>query len=73
MEWNYKNGKREGISKLYYEGGMLEAERRYGNDKLEGITKVYYKDGTIKYIENYKDGQMINRKKYDEQGNLVKE
>ena len=36
MKKNYKNDLREGLTKDYYENGVLKEERFYKNDKLEG-------------------------------------
>ena len=56
--------------KGYYENGQLLGEYNYKDGKQEGITKVYYKSGEIKYIDTYKNGTKINRKKYDKEGKL---
>lgn len=38
---------------------------------LEGPAVTYYPDGEIKYIDLYKSGRKVNRKKFDEEGKLV--
>ena len=70
QEQNYKNDKREGISKGYYESGKLWSEWNFKNGKLEGISKGYYESGGIAYIDTYKNGKKINRKTYTEQWQL---
>ena len=67
-EGNYKNEKLEGIGKGYYESGQLKQEVNFVNDKQEGINKGYYESGGIEFIDTYKNGQRINRKKYDKNG-----
>ncbi|SNT27235.1 MORN repeat variant [Ekhidna lutea] len=49
----YENGKREGVSKKYYENGQLYASTSYQNDKLHGIRTIYYSTGQIKAEINY--------------------
>jgi len=70
QEQNYKNNKREGISKGYYKSGKLWAEWNHKNGKLEGISKGYFESGGIAYIDTYKNDKKINRKAYTEEGQL---
>ena len=42
FEGEYKNGKREGYGKEYYEAGYLEFEGEYKNGKRNGKGKEYY-------------------------------
>jgi antitoxin component YwqK of YwqJK toxin-antitoxin module len=55
-ETNYKDDKREGLSKYYYESGQLRLEINYKDGKAEGISKSYYESGQLKKETNYKDG-----------------
>lgn len=34
------------------------------------ISKEYYENGNLHYIDNYKDGEQIRRRAYDEEGKL---
>ena len=52
MEKSYKNGKLDGIIKVYYENGELGAERIYKNGKLQSI-------------HIYKNGKIIEHKTYN--------
>jgi len=70
-EWSYKEDKLEGISKGYYESGKLNKEYNYKDGKREGTSKEYYQSGKLRSIETYKNGQKINKKEYDDKGNLI--
>lgn len=52
----YKQGKREGTSKKYYESGKIYAETNYKNDALHGTRKVYYSSGKLKSQVDYFKG-----------------
>jgi antitoxin component YwqK of YwqJK toxin-antitoxin module len=36
-EWNFKNGKLEGLAKTYYESGTIKSEGVFKNGKLEAL------------------------------------
>jgi antitoxin component YwqK of YwqJK toxin-antitoxin module len=52
-----KNGKLEGLRKMYYQNGNLSVERYYTNSISNGLEKEYYEDGTLK-----QKGLIINGK-----------
>ncbi|MCB0505524.1 MAG: toxin-antitoxin system YwqK family antitoxin [Cyclobacteriaceae bacterium] len=58
-ENNYKNGKLEGESKVYYDNGKIMEESTYKDGKRDGIARWYDQEGnmTIEYM--YKDGEWI--------------
>ena len=66
-----KNGKINGPVKAYYENGVLRAEIQYVDNLEEGILKEYYENGKIKEMTAYIKGDIVNFKKYDQQGNLI--
>ncbi len=70
-ETYYKNGKLEGIAKIYDENGQLLDEENYKNGEAEGIRRGYYENGKLKLEINYKNGEVINKKDYDESGKLI--
>ena len=72
-EWNYMNGKAEGMQKVFYKSGHLYQEGRFKDDKLNGEAKTYFEDGKIKFIDIYNNGKLIKRKTFDELGNLTSE
>ncbi|WP_436517005.1 toxin-antitoxin system YwqK family antitoxin [Ekhidna sp. To15] len=52
----YVQGKRQGVSKKYYENGKLYASTSYQNDLLHGPRTLYYSSGQIKAVINYGNG-----------------
>jgi antitoxin component YwqK of YwqJK toxin-antitoxin module len=69
----YKNGKKTGPMKQYWEDGHLKFECNLVNNTIEGSTKTNYVDGTIhyegSYIHGLKDGKWTT---YDEYGKVSK-
>lgn len=52
-EGKYKNGKLDGIRKLYLANGKLKKEFNYSLGKLHGEEKTYFENGKVSaYIEN---------------------
>ena len=51
----YKNGKRDGIRKEYYETGRLKTEMPYKNGKTYGVTKSYHENGNLRAEVPYKN------------------
>ncbi|MEO1255527.1 MAG: hypothetical protein AAFY41_11705 [Bacteroidota bacterium] len=67
----YQNGKREGISKKYFESGVLYASTSYKNDLLHGPRKTYYSSGKLKSVLNYGSGKVgLGTKEYLLDGQL---
>jgi antitoxin component YwqK of YwqJK toxin-antitoxin module len=57
-ETNYVNGKKEGISRLYYQNGQLWEELNYNKDgKMEGTHKEWHQNGVVCYECYYVDGK----------------
>jgi antitoxin component YwqK of YwqJK toxin-antitoxin module len=54
-EKNYKNGRLDGITKIYYENGEINKEENYLDNKLDGVIKSYYEDGKLFREEIYKN------------------
>ena len=69
-EIKYKNNQLNGVKKLYHENGKLMGKWKYKNGKRDGKTIRYYVNGEVRYINIFKKGDLINRKEYDEKGNL---
>ncbi len=65
------DGKINGPVKAYYENGALKAEIRYVDNLEDGILKEYYEDGKVKEEATYIKGEMLNLRKFDEQGKLI--
>jgi len=84
---NYRNGKKEGISKEFDQNGEIITLLEYNNDFLisrerinrrdeqglrQGTWKEFYPSGAIKSERTYKNDQLHGYyKEYDEKGNLI--
>jgi uncharacterized protein len=55
-EVNYVNGKRNGLSKLYYENNKVQEEANYKDDQKDGNVTWMSKAGKIVADYNYKNG-----------------
>lgn len=68
----YKDGKANGTSKLYYDTGMLMMERQMVNDQMEGHAKTYYPSGALKEEGDYLHGNKTGIwKAYNEDGDVI--
>ena len=52
-----KDGKLDGLRKMYYPNGNLSVERFYTNSISDGLEKEYYEDGTLKQKGFFIDGK----------------
>ena len=57
-EENYKNGKLEGQTTLYYTDGNVLEKINYVADKKNGKCVQYYRNGQLKLSANYKDDKL---------------
>ncbi|REJ64745.1 MAG: hypothetical protein DWQ31_20885 [Planctomycetota bacterium] len=64
VEYNVKNGKRNGAYSEYYIGGQLRVKAVYRNDKLSGNYIAYHGNGVPKVRVGYKNG--LRHGKYEE-------
>ncbi len=71
----HKDGKRHGISRLYYEDGKtIHNEICYKMGKKHGLTKSFYSDGSLYYTVNYNEGKRDGiMQKYYSEGMLMAE
>ncbi|SVE31734.1 uncharacterized protein METZ01_LOCUS484588, partial [marine metagenome] len=70
----YLNGKLDGISQHWSEGGSLISESEYNNGKLHGIWIKYYTNKKIMYEVQYFHGQKHGKEKwYYENGQIKSE
>jgi antitoxin component YwqK of YwqJK toxin-antitoxin module len=51
----YKDGKREGLAKFYYQSGQVEREVSYRNDKRDGLVRYYEENGKLAGEGTYLD------------------
>ena len=66
---NYKDGKKDGISRRCYEDGQLLFEENYKDGKKDGISRRWYGPihgfgHILEFEENYKDGKLDGVCKY---------
>jgi antitoxin component YwqK of YwqJK toxin-antitoxin module len=67
-------GKREGITRIYYRNGSLKKEMIFKNGKKEGPSKRFFKDGARFEYECKNGLEKVGRwRNYDENGLLVME
>ncbi len=73
-EKNYINGKKEGISREFYNEKIF-IETNYKNNKKYGTETEYYENGNIQSTIEYEEHGLKHgdHKEYDENGNLIKE
>ena len=56
-EWSYKEGKRYGLQKYYYENGQLGYEGFFNEMGMTGFWSFYYKNGQLEEKTFFKDGE----------------
>ena len=66
----WKNNKKIGIHKEWYDNGVLKYEGNYSYGNPIGTHKEYYKNGNIKSIKNYNKSAIVDIKEYYENGKL---
>lgn len=70
---NYKKGRLDGKSIMYYDNGIIYYEQNYTDGKLDGYERFYYSNGQLKIETNFSQGIKIGDSKfYDETGALIK-
>lgn len=71
IETPYKNDKKEGIEKGYYESGKVAVEIPYVSDKIDGVYKSFYENGAVDLVIPYKNDKKDGTgKEYYENGNI---
>lgn len=63
---NYKKREIDGTSERWYANGKKEYLAIYVKGKQEGPQTRYYESGKIKRVENYKNGEFVDGKCFDE-------
>jgi antitoxin component YwqK of YwqJK toxin-antitoxin module len=71
-EAHYKNGKKDGVTKLYNKKGVLRGEFNFKNGKQEGLSKTYHSTGELFKEIMFKNGKLegIN-KEYTKDGKIL--
>ena len=71
MIYNYIKGKLNGTQKKWYKDGGLRAEWSYLNDMPHGVSKEWFQNGEMKTLKKYKNGELLEKSTYDENGNKI--
>ena len=58
-EWNYKDGKQDGLFVWWNEKGKKVEEENYINGKQDGLDVHWHNNGQKSYEANYKDGKLV--------------
>ncbi|MBC8397438.1 MAG: hypothetical protein H8E16_10120 [Flavobacteriales bacterium] len=69
FEVSVKDGKKHGVQKVWW-GRIYENELKskgeYKNGKKQGLHEEWYTNGNLKTQENYKDGEIVSEKNWDQ-------
>ena len=70
-EGTYKEGRKNGVFKMYSDEGRLKEEKPYKDGKLDGAHKTYYTTGKVERERNYRMGKQDGKElSYDFDGTL---
>ena len=58
VETTFKDGKRDGITRVYFESGKLQGETSYKDGNMEGITRMYYESGRLEKEISLKNNKL---------------
>ncbi len=73
MEQQYKNGKLEGESRIYYASGKPQVLAMFSDDKAHGFARTYYENGQLQSELNYCAGKLDGDcRHYDAKGVLLR-
>ena len=68
----YKNGKKDGVTKLYNNKGVIRGEFYFKNGKQEGLSKTYHTTGELFKEIMFKNGKLEGvNKEYTKDGKLL--
>ena len=65
-EGGYKEGRKHGVFKTFYDSGNVKEEKPYKEGKLDGTHKTYYTNGKIEQERNYRAGKQNGKDMYYE-------
>jgi antitoxin component YwqK of YwqJK toxin-antitoxin module len=72
-ETEYKNGLKWGLERYWFGSGILEYEAELQRGVVYGKKRVWHPDGRLKEEGDYEHGITLNRKTWDEDGNIVED
>ena len=68
---NYKDGFENGKQKYWHSNGVLWITRNWKSGKINGFQTIRYENGMIKNKTFYKNGELIFKDCFDEDGNKI--
>lgn len=68
LERFYQNGLREGNQKSFYKSGAIKTNWNALNGSTDGLYKEFYESGKIKVVENWDNGNKLDRQSFHENG-----
>ena len=73
-EYNFRNGKEDGLSTSWYENGQKKVERTYKGGERNGLQTWWYENGQKEVEVHYKDGDLVKLiGRWNEDGSVRKE
>ncbi len=72
-KFTINNNKLNGKYEEYFDGITLSSIGFFVNGKAEGTSKNFYDSGEIWFIQNYKNGKLLNQTTYDKEGKIIAE
>ena len=70
-EANYKDGKEDGLERVWHENGQKMLEGNWNDGRLDGLFVRWHENGQKAYEANYKDGKKISAKYWNSKGEIV--
>ena len=61
IETQYKEGKKDGFQKFYFDSGQLKRSARYKNNDLDGPWVEYYSNGKLKVKKKYEKKFIVGK------------
>ena len=66
----FVNGKTNGEVKKFFLDGQIRKIITYVNDTMDGVYKEFYQDGKLKMVAMIKDGKLMARRDFNENGGV---
>ena len=70
-EREYKNGKVNGMARMWFKNGQLYMEATYKDNKVNGERIAYYENGQMFCRAYYENGKIIRKKNWDKEGKEI--
>ena len=68
-EWTLKNGRLDGLYKLWYKSGKKWFQKNYKDGKLDGLSIFWDREEILDTEKTYKNGELILQRCFDVDGN----